>query len=122
MPLKYSTLLSFVLLLSCFVLGVCAIFESLNVLETILSIAFFSANIFVWFFLVKNAVDAAAFNRGQPTLGIFFFLKKIGLFLCLAGMITLMSLSSIMAGLLIVVFALLLSGLPLGFTQELSNE
>ena len=121
MPIKYSTFLSYVLILSSFVLGSCAIFDSSIVLDTIVSTAFFSVNIFMWFFLVQRAINAVIFHDGKPTLGIFFFMKKISLFLCLGGMITLMSISSIVIGLLIVVSALILSGLPFGLIQELSN-
>ncbi|MEC7987708.1 MAG: hypothetical protein VX278_21245 [Myxococcota bacterium] len=121
MPFKYSTFILHVLLLSFLVLGICSVFESALVFDAVISTAFFSANIFVWFFLVKRAVSAAVLNQGRPALGIFFFMKKISLLLCLGGMITLMPLSSIIMGLLIVVLALLLSGLPFGLIQEFSN-
>ena len=121
MPIKYSTFLSYVLILSSFVLGLCSIFKSVIVVDAIISTVFFSANIFMWFFLVQRAINAVLFDAGRPSLGVFFFMKKIGLLLCLGGMITLMSLSSIVVGLLIVISALILSGLPFGFIQELSN-
>ena len=121
MLFNFSTFLSYVLLLACFAVGICAFIESASILETLISIVFFSANIFVWDYLVDKVVDVAISNKEQPTLGILFFMKKIALLLCLGGMISLMSLSSIVTGLLVVVISLILSGLPFDFKQEFSN-
>ena len=121
MNFRTSTFLCYVSLLSIFAAIACVFSEAMILLDIAISISFFTTNILFWFYLIKRVVDEVVVHQVRPAVGILFFMKQIALLMCVGGMVFILSLPSIITGILVVVSALLLSGLPFGLVQELSN-